>query len=83
MNAMTDPGLQPSASAIRIQESPLDTSKAVLDHFLPSGEPYLLRFDKGQTLRIVDVEGNQAVDVIFYNANDPAEHYSATEPVVR
>lgn len=33
----------------------------MLDHTLPSGEPYLLRFHKGQTLRIIDVEGDQAV----------------------
>ena len=72
-----------TATAIRIQESPLQPEAAVLDHTLPSGEPYLLRFHKGQTLRIIDVEGNQAVDVIFYNANDPAEHYSATETLLR
>ena len=32
---------------------------------------------KGETLRIVDLEGNQAVDTLFYNADDPAERYSA------
>lgn len=70
-------------TAIRIQESQLRPEAAVLDHTLPSGEPYLLRFNKGQTLRIIDVEGNQAVDIIFYNANEPSEHYSATETLLR
>ncbi len=72
-----------TATAIRIHESTLQPAAAVLDHTLPAGEPYLLRFNKGQTLRIVDVEGNQAVDVIFYNANEPSEHYSATETLLR
>ncbi|RTL55729.1 MAG: urea carboxylase-associated family protein [Rhodocyclaceae bacterium] len=70
-------------TAIRIQESPLKPEAAVLDHTVPAGEPYLLPFKKGQTLRIVDLDGNQAVDVIFYNGGDPAEHYSATETLLR
>ncbi|GAB2179924.1 urea carboxylase-associated family protein [Denitratisoma sp. agr-D3] len=77
---MTHPN---TATAIRIQESTLKPEAAILNHTLPAGEPYLLAFDKGQTLRIVDLEGNQAVDVIFYNAEDPAEHYSATETLLR
>jgi urea carboxylase-associated protein 1 len=71
-----------TATAIRIQESQLDPAQAVLNHVLPSGEPYLLSFKKGQTLRIVDLEGNQAVDIIFYNHQDPAEHYSATNTLL-
>ena len=31
----------------------------------------------GHVLRIVDLEGNQAVDTLFYNAHDTAEHYCA------
>jgi len=37
----------------------------------------------GQTLRIVDLEGNQAVDCILYHAHDPDERYSAAETIVR
>ena len=69
-------------TAIRIQESARQAERAVLNHQLPSGEPYLLEIKQGQTLRIVDLEGNQAVDVIFYNAQDPAEHYSATDTML-
>jgi urea carboxylase-associated protein 1 len=72
-----------SATDIRIKESRLNPATAVLDHFLPSGEPWLLEIKQGQTLRIVDVEGNQAVDVIFYNRHTPAEHYSATQTMLR
>ena len=36
---------------------------------------------RGQTLRIVDLEGNQAVDTLFYNAADTTEHYSAQNTI--
>ena len=35
----------------------------------------------GQRLRIVDLEGNQAVDTLFYNAEDGDEHYSASNTI--
>jgi uncharacterized protein len=37
---------------------------------------------KGQTLRIVDLGGNQAVDFLVYNADDATERYSATDTIV-
>lgn len=72
-----------TAAAIRLRESALRPADAVIDHTVPAGEPYLLKIARGQTLRIEDLDGNQAVDVIFYNADDPAEHYSATETLLR
>jgi hypothetical protein len=72
-----------TAVAASIRESALDPAAAVLDHTVPAGEPYLLAINQGQTLRIVDLEGNQAVDVIFYNRDEVAEHYSATETLLR
>ena len=33
----------------------------------------------GQSLRIVDLEGNQAVDFLLYAADDPVERYSAAD----
>ena len=33
--------------------------------------------------RIVDLEGNQAVDTLFYNADDPEERYSAIDTIRR
>jgi uncharacterized protein YcgI (DUF1989 family) len=35
----------------------------------------------GQTLRIVDLEGNQAVDFLLYAAADDAERYSAQDTI--
>jgi urea carboxylase-associated protein 1 len=62
-----------------ILESTLDPARAVLDHYQPAGEPWLHTVKRGQVLRIVDLEGNQAVDTIFYNAADTAESYSVTD----
>ena len=81
MNAATD--TPHTATDIRIQESTLDPANAVLNQRHPAGEPILFAVNKGQTLRIVDLEGNQAADVIFYNRHDPAEHYSATDTMQR
>ncbi len=71
-----------TATAMRIQESRLDPAAAVYDVTLPSGEPWLHEIRKGQTLRIVDVEGNQAADIIFYNRHDTAEHYSVSNTIL-
>ncbi|MFT5533810.1 MAG: urea carboxylase-associated protein 1 [Burkholderiaceae bacterium] len=60
-------------------ESQLDTTTAVLDVYQPAGEPWLHAMQRGQILRIIDLEGNQAVDTIFYNAADTAERYSMTD----
>jgi hypothetical protein len=36
---------------------------------------------KGQVLRIVDLEGNQAADTLFYNAHDYSDRYSAQDTI--
>jgi uncharacterized protein len=66
-----------------LRESPLDPAAALAVHDLPAGEPWLHEIKRGQTLRIVDLEGNQAVDTIFYNAADTAESYSVTDTLQR
>lgn len=37
----------------------------------------------GQVLRIVDLEGNQAVDTLFYRADDPTDRYSSVDTIRR
>jgi urea carboxylase-associated protein 1 len=66
-----------------LRESTLDPATALAIHDLPAGEPWLYTLKRGQTLRIVDLEGNQAVDTIFYNAADTAESYSVTDTLQR
>lgn len=64
-------------------ESTLDLSNAIADFYQPAGEPWLHKVKRGQILRIIDLEGNQAVDTIFYNADDTAESYSVTDTLQR
>ncbi|WP_372866178.1 urea amidolyase associated protein UAAP2 [Pseudomonas sp.] len=40
-----------------------------------AGEPFLCEVNAGQTLRLLDLEGNQAVDTLFYSAANPRERY--------
>jgi uncharacterized protein len=62
-------------------ESHLHPIDAVFDEVHPAGERWLKVIKQGQTLRIVDLEGNQAVDTLFYNANDVSERYSLTNTI--
>ncbi len=64
-----------------ITESPLDPDAALYRRVVPAGEYWMHVVRKGETLRIVDIEGNQAADTLFYNADDPAERYSATDTI--
>jgi len=48
-----------------------------------SGLGYSHLVKRGEVVRIVDLEGNQAVDTLFYNAHDPSERYSASDTIVR
>jgi hypothetical protein len=61
--------------------SGLDPAHAIIDVVVPAGEPWLGRVARGQILRIVDLEGNQAVDTLFYSASDPGDRYSAVDTI--
>ena len=64
-----------------IQVSPLHAESARYRKVVPAGRYWIDVVRKGETFRIVDLEGNQAVDTLFYNADDPAEHYSASDTI--
>jgi uncharacterized protein len=68
-------------STFTFKESPLDPRRAILDTVVPAGEPWLGRIERGQFVRIVDLEGNQAVDTLFFSAADPRERYSAVDTI--
>ncbi|MCY1647794.1 urea carboxylase-associated family protein [Caulobacter sp. SL161] len=53
----------------------------VHDEVVPARAPWLHAVKAGQTLRIVDLEGNQAVDFLVYSAADDAERYSAQDTI--
>jgi uncharacterized protein len=48
---------------------------------IPAGDWWTHKIKKGQTLRIVDLEGNQAADTLFFSAADPTERYSADRTI--
>lgn len=66
---------------VSITQSELDPTLAVYDRVLAAQKPWAQVVKKGQTLRIVDLGGNQAVDFLVYNADDPSERYSAPDTI--
>ena len=64
-------------------ESKLDPGAAVYDFTLPAGDGWIYKIKRGQSFRIIDLEGNQAVDTLFYNADDASDRYSAQDTIRR
>ena len=62
-----------------LTESKRVPEDAVHTCIIPAGEHWMRKVEKGQSLRILDLEGNQAVDTLFYNADDTADRYSASD----
>lgn len=62
-----------------LTESPRHTETAQLKATVNAGDYWVYRLQEGQTLRITDLEGNQAADTLFYNSDDTAERYSVTD----
>ena len=59
--------------------STLKPETAAYRKIVPAGDYWMHVVRQGQVLRIVDLEGNQAVDTLFFSADDPAERYSAVD----
>lgn len=64
-----------------IKESTYHADDAVFREVVPAGDYWMQVVKAGQTFRILDLEGNQAADTLFYNANDPSERYSAFDTI--
>jgi urea carboxylase-associated protein 1 len=64
-----------------LRESAYDPTHAVFDLVLESGRGFSRTLRQGQVFRIVDLEGNQAVDTLFYAAASPSDRYSATDTI--
>ncbi|WP_110877124.1 urea amidolyase associated protein UAAP2 [Franconibacter helveticus] len=62
-----------------LTESPRQITDALYRATINAGDYWLYRLGEGQTLRITDLEGNQAADTLFFNADDTAERYSMTD----
>lgn len=64
-----------------LKESTLDPATAVHREIIPAGEPWMGNLKRGQYFRIVDLEGNQAVDTLFYSSASLDERYSAQDTI--
>lgn len=64
-----------------LTESTLAVKDACFREVVAAGEPFMKEIKKGQMLRILDLEGNQAVDTLFYSARDPQERYDANNTI--
>lgn len=64
-------------------ESKRDVSNANYSTKLLAGDGWMHRLKKGQVLRLVDIEGNQGVDMLVYDADNIEDHYSATQTIVK
>ncbi len=51
------------------------------DTIVPACEPWSARIQKGDRLRLIDLEGRQAVDFLCYSAADPADRYNAANTI--
>jgi urea carboxylase-associated protein 1 len=63
------------------KESDRLPGEAAIRDVIPAGDYWIDIVRKGRTLRIVDVEGNQSADTLFFNAADVAERYSAVDTI--
>src|SRR4051812_21214735 len=66
---------------MQLVESKLDPARASYREVVDAGRGYSRRNARGEIVRIVDLEGNQAVDTLFYSASDPADRYSAADTI--
>jgi len=64
-----------------IKQSTLKPENAAFRETVPAGEYFLKLVKAGETVRILDMEGNQAADTLFYNAQNPTERYSAVDTI--
>jgi urea carboxylase-associated protein 1 len=64
-----------------IRESALHDADAIYRRIVPAGDYWMHVVCEGETFRILDLEGNQAADTLFFNADDPGERYSAPDTI--
>jgi hypothetical protein len=68
-------------ATLNLQVSSLHPDTALESFVVEAGDSFVHEVRCGQTVRIVDLEGNQAVDTLFYNAHDYSDRYSAQDTV--
>ena len=59
----------------------LPAGRIIEDTVVPAGRPWSARVARGAVLRLIDLEGQQAIDFLCFNAQDPAERYHAANTI--
>ena len=59
----------------------MSEARILHDEVVPARAPWSHRVQAGETLTVIDLEGNQAVDFLVYAAADDAERYSAQDTI--
>lgn len=70
-----------NVATIDLQVSSLRPERAIKRIVVEAGDPFVGEIRRGQTVRIVDLEGNQSADTLFYNAHDYTDRYSAQDTI--
>ena len=60
---------------------PSSLKTVVHNEIVPAGSGWSMILEKEQLLRITDVEGNQGVDFLCFNADNPRERYHAPNTI--
>lgn len=55
--------------------------RIIEDTIVPARQPWSAPIAKGDLLRLIDLEGQQAIDFLCFNAADPAERYHAANTI--
>jgi len=68
-------------ATVNLQVSSLRPEEALKSFVVEAGDWFVHEIRRGQIVRIVDLEGNQAVDTLFYSAHDYSDRYSAQDTI--
>ncbi|AYF87954.1 urea amidolyase associated protein UAAP2 [Pseudomonas sp. JS3066] len=68
---------------MHLTHSEKHSEAAVYRAVIAAGEPFMTEVKAGQTVRLLDLEGNQAVDTLFYSARNPRERYDVQRTLRR
>ncbi|WP_088103179.1 urea amidolyase associated protein UAAP2 [Halalkalibacter urbisdiaboli] len=62
-------------------ESERKVEEAIYSEVIQAGDGWMRELEPGEVLRIEDLEGNQAADTLFFDAENPDDHYSAVATI--
>jgi urea carboxylase-associated protein 1 len=79
---MTEMMSESAGTALLFASPVLDGAVPVYGVTIPANKPWSKLIRKGEILRIIDTDGCQAVDTLFYRADDTSERYSAQDTIL-